>query len=123
MAKKQCSIVLDNELIEYLANNTAGNSLSARIDTALREYKTFKEENKSTGITQDLLTLTNTVQRITEYINKGNTKPVTNTEPEHETVPVKNKVKELGISDDFDDEDFDFELSEERRKRGRYFQG
>lgn len=116
MAKKQCSIVLDNELIEYLANNTAGNSLSARIDTALREYKTFKEENKSTGITQDLLTLTNTVQRITEYINKGNTKPVTNTEPERETVPVKNKVKELGISDDFDDEDFDFELSEEDLK-------
>lgn len=108
MAKKQCSIVLDNELIEYLANNTAGNSLSARIDTALREYKTFKEENNSTGITQDLLTLTNTVQRITEYINKGNTKPVTNTE--HVTTETKtgrNRVKELEerIKHNFDDLD------------------
>ena len=117
MAKKQCSIVLDNELIEYLANNTAGNSLSARIDTALREYKTFKEENKSTGITQDLLTLTSTVQRITEYINKGNTKPVTstNTEPEHVTTKVEEK--KVGKREDtFNDEDFDFELSEEDLK-------
>lgn len=115
MAKKQCSIVLDNELIEYLANNTAGNSLSARIDTALREYKTFKEENKSTGITQDLLTLTNTVQRITEYINKGNTNSVTNTEPEHVTTNVEEKKVEKG-EDTFNDDDFDFELSEEDLK-------
>lgn len=111
MAKKQCSIVLDNELIAYLTNNTAGNSLSARIDTALREYKTFKEENNSAGIEKDLLTLTNTVQRITEYINKGSANLITKTEPEHIITNVEEKKEET-----FNDDDFDFELSDEDLK-------
>lgn len=117
MAKKQVTFMLDRELVEYLNNNVEGNSLSARINTAIQGYKTFKEENKSTGITQDLLTLTSTVQRITEYINKGNTNPVTNasTEPEHVTTKVEEKKVEKG-EDTFNDEDFDFELSEEDLK-------
>ena len=106
MAKRQVTFMLDRELVEYLNNNVEGNSLSARINTAIQGYKTFKEENKSTGITQDWLTLTNTVQRITEYINKGNTKPVTK---------VEEKKVEKG-EDTFNDEDFDFELSEEDLK-------
>ena len=117
MAKRQVTFMLNRELIDYINNNVEGNSLSARINTAIQGYKTFKEENKSTGITQDLLTLTNIVQRITEYINKGSTKPVTNTntEPEHVTTKVEEKKVEKG-KDTFNDEDFDFELSEEDLK-------
>lgn len=117
MAKRQVTFMLNRELIDYINNDVEGNSLSARINTAIQGYKTFKEENKSTGITQDLLTLTNIVQRITEYINKGSTKPVTNTntEPEHVTTKVEEKKVEKG-KDTFNDEDFDFELSEEDLK-------
>ena len=117
MAKRQVTFMLNRELIDYINNDVEGNSLSARINTAIQGYKTFKEENKSTGITQDLLTLTNIVQRITEYINKVSTKPVTNTntEPEHVTTKVEEKKVEKG-KDTFNDEDFDFELSEEDLK-------
>ena len=119
MAKRQVTFMLNRELVDYINNDVESNSLSDRINTAIQGYKTFKEENKSTGITQDLLTLTNIVQRITEYINKGNTNPVTNTntntEPEHVTTKVEEKKVEKR-EDTFNDEDFDFELSEEDLK-------
>lgn len=110
MAKKQCSIVLDNELIEYLTKNTAGNSLSAKIDTALREYKSLKETTNSTGIEKDLLTLTDITKRITEYVNKGNNKPIPETKQVTTKVEEKKEVKKKDI---FDDDEFDFDYKDE----------
>ena len=113
-----CTVYLKDELldeIKYYMHECE--KVSPFICRIMQEYVEYKKRENSTGITQDLLTLTSTVQRITEYINKGNTKPVTNTstKPEHVTTKVEEKKVEK-VEDTFNDEDFDFELSEEDLK-------
>ena len=115
---KMCTVYLKDELLDEIKYYMhEGEKVSPFICRVMQEYVEYKKRENSTGITQDLLTLTSTVQRITEYINKGNTKPVTNTntEPEHVTTKVEEKKVEKE-EDTFNDEDFDFELSEEDLK-------
>ena len=134
---KMCTVYLKDELLDEIKYYMhEGEKVSPFICRVMQEYVEYKKRENSTGITQDLLTLTstvqriteyinkgnikpvtNTVQRITEYINKGNTKPVTNTntKPEHVTTKVEEKKVEKR-EDTFNDEDFDFELSEEDLK-------
>ena len=112
---KMCTVYLKDELLDEIKYYMhEGEKVSPFICRVMQEYVEYKKRENSTGITQDLLTLTNIVQRITEYINKGNTNPVTNTntEPEHVTTKVEEKKVEKR-EDTFNDEDFDFELSEE----------
>ena len=115
---KRCTVYLKDELLDEIKYYMhEGEKVSPFICRVMQEYVEYKKRENSTGITQDLLTLTSTVQRITEYINKGNTKPVTstNTEPERVTTKVEEKKVEKR-EDTFNDEDFDFELSEEDLK-------
>ena len=112
---KMCTVYLKDELLDEIKYYMhEGEKVSPFICRVMQEYVEYKKRENSTGITRDLLTLTSTVQRITEYINKGNTNPVTNTntEPEHVTTKVEEKKVEKR-EDTFNDEDFDFELSEE----------
>lgn len=108
---KMCTVYLKDELLDEIKYYMhEGEKVSPFICRIMQEYVEYKKRENSTGITQDLLTLTNTVQRITEYINKGNTKPVTNTNTEHVTTETKtgrNRVKELEerIKHNFDDLD------------------
>ena len=115
---KMCTVYLKDELLDEIKYYMhEGEKVSPFICRVMQEYVEYKKRENSTGITQYLLTLTSTVQRITEYINKGNTKPVTstNTEPERVTTKVEEKKVEKR-EDTFNDEDFDFELSEEDLK-------
>ena len=115
---KMCTVYLKDELLDEIKYYMhEGEKVSPFICRVMQEYVEYKKRENSTGITQDLLTLTSTVQRITEYINKGNTKPVTstNTEPERVTTKVEEKKVEKR-EDTFNDEDFDFELSEDDLK-------
>lgn len=106
MAKKQITMMIDVDVVNYIKENVEGVSLSAKVNTALREYKALKETNNSTGIEKDLLTLTNTVKRITEYISKDNKKPITETK--QVTTNVEEKKEDM-----FNDDEFDFDYKDE----------